>query len=122
MHKIQLTRDVPGSPGDLLYVISGRVPGDDEDVTFVLCARDEEGARKAFAESLAEVRGMEVNEMIGACCLPFGDDGPYITCCSEIGLVLCEHEYEACAEDGGALSMSQPVIYKCSKCGAPEDE
>ena len=34
----------------------------------------------------------------------------------------CEHEPEARAQDGGALSMSQPVIYLCSKCGEPQED
>lgn len=33
----------------------------------------------------------------------------------------CQHDFEAKAQDGGALSMSQPVIYLCSKCGEPEE-
>lgn len=33
-----------------------------------------------------------------------------------------EHDFEARAADGGAVSMSQPVIYLCNHCGAREDD
>lgn len=32
----------------------------------------------------------------------------------------CDHDFEARAADGGAISMSQPVISVCAKCGAKE--
>lgn len=32
-----------------------------------------------------------------------------------------EHDFEARAPDGGAMSMSQPVVYLCQYCGAKED-
>lgn len=34
----------------------------------------------------------------------------------------CQHDFEAKAQDGGALSMSQPVIYLCAKCGEKEED
>ena len=36
--------------------------------------------------------------------------------------VRCEHDFEARAADGGAISMSQPTISICAKCGEQEDE
>lgn len=33
-----------------------------------------------------------------------------------------EHDFEARAADGGAMSMSQPVIYLCGHCGAKEED
>lgn len=34
----------------------------------------------------------------------------------------CEHDFEGRAPDGGPISMQQPVIYVCSKCGGQENE
>jgi hypothetical protein len=36
--------------------------------------------------------------------------------------VRCTHDFEARAADGGAISMSQPTISICAKCGEQEDE
>lgn len=33
----------------------------------------------------------------------------------------CEHDFEGRAPDGGPISMQQPVIYVCSKCGEQEN-
>ena len=46
---------------------------------------------------------------------------PEIPHATDIRKVPCEHDFEAKAQDGGALSMCQPVIYLCSKCGEPEE-
>lgn len=33
----------------------------------------------------------------------------------------CEHDFEGRAPDGGPISMQQPVVYVCTKCGQQED-
>lgn len=77
--------------GGGLYVISGRVPGDDEDVTFTLCAKDEENAQKGFHELLADQRNCSPERLIEDCKM-LGEDGPYITCTTLIGHVLPKAE------------------------------
>lgn len=43
----------------------------------------------------------------------------------DVGLgtaVPCTHDFEPRAADGGAVSMSQPVIHICTKCGARDED
>ena len=35
--------------------------------------------------------------------------------------VDCEHDFKGHAPDGGPISMLQPVVYVCRKCGEQED-
>lgn len=35
--------------------------------------------------------------------------------------VECEHDFKGHAPDGGPISMLQPVVYVCRKCGEQED-
>lgn len=74
-------------PGARLYVISGRRPGDDEDVTFTLCADDEAVAQARFTDQLAALCDQPVNALLQDC-KSWGEEGPYITCTTLIGEIL----------------------------------
>lgn len=118
--------------GGGLYVVSGRVPGDDEDVTFTLCAKDEEDAHTGFHELLADLRNCSPERLIEDCKM-LGEDAPYITCTTLIGQVQpkqaptfdpeapskrmarCNHHNELQAALGIELKSNQwlSVTYGC---------
>lgn len=127
MTTIHLTTELPHQVGDKLYVVSGRMQGDDEDVTFTLAAKDHEHAVKGFAESLAKSRNLEVNEMLRQIKFNWGDDYPYVTCVTEVGTVVHDpsNDYEALREalasvipyaENEAMSLSA-----CEDCEAEAD-